>query len=721
MPIQTHARTLLPFNVLGRLRPLRDGDGAGGHPAPAGAGWDALPLPGKLYVTTILLIGLGVLVALFPRNFPQPGLFIVLLGFACLTSTWKVTLSPFVANGSTLSVSYAAHLMSLLLLGPGHAVLIAVIGVWTQCKYKAKQPYPLHRTVFSLAAAAITMAATGQVYIWLAGPGPTLEPAALPKPLIGAIATYFLVNTSLVAAAIALSTNRTFLSTWRQDFLWSGASFMFAGSAGALAAVVVDRGDHWKAMLLVAPIYLTYRTYELFVGRLHDQRRHTEEIQRLHQETLQALRQTRDAEHALAGEKERLATALADMTRLEESRNQLLKREQVARASAEEANRLKDQFLAVVSHELRTPLNAILGWAHALCQPGVATNASMRDRGCRAIYESARRQAQLIEDLLDVARISSGKLRLERAVIDAKETLLSSLQVVQPSAEAKGIRVTIDTDPSVGMIYADAARLQQIVWNLLSNAVKFTPQNGAVHVGLRSGGGTVEIAVADTGQGISPDFVASVFEPFRQADGSTTRTHSGLGLGLSIVKSLVEAHGGTVTVQSAGEGLGSTFTVRIPVALPTASRRSIAVEGGQAANDLARQPSLEGISVLTVDDDEYSRELVAAHLHGSGARVLSAASAAEAFEVLQRERVDVLLADIGMPGEDGYSFIRRVRALPAPLIASVPAAALTAFAREDDRQQALQAGFQLHLAKPVEPFSLIAAVNTLRSLKFAES
>jgi signal transduction histidine kinase/ActR/RegA family two-component response regulator len=707
----------------GSPRAHADSEPAGERPARARARsqWTELPLLSKLYVAAIVLLGAGVLVAYFPRSLPQPALFAVLIAFACLTSTWKVTLSALVANGSTLSVSYAAHLMSLLLLGPAPAVVVAVIGVLTQCKYKAKQPYPLHRTVFSMAAAAITMAATGEVYVWLAGSQFPLEPSQLPKPVIGAIATYFLVNTSLVAAAIALSTGRTFWNTWRQDFLWSGASFMFAGSAGALAAVVVNRGDHWKAVLLVAPIYLTYRTYELFVGRLEDQRRHTDEIQRLHQETLQALRQAREAEQALAGEKERLATALADMTRLEESRNQLLKRERIARAGAEEANRLKDQFLAIVSHELRTPLNAILGWAHALGQPNVAADVNMRDRGCRAIYENARRQAQLIEDLLDVARISSGKLRLERAVIDVNETLLSALQVVQPSAEAKGIRVTVDADPSAGAIYADGARLQQIVWNLLSNAVKFTPQNGAVHVRLRRDNGAVEIAVADTGQGIADDFLPSVFEPFRQADGSITRTHSGLGLGLSIVKSLVEAHGGTVTVKSGGDGLGSTFTVRIPVALPTAARRSLAVEGVPTATDLEQQPSLQGILVLAVDDDEYSRELVAAHLHGSGARVLSAASAAEAFEVLQREPVDVLLADIGMPGEDGYSFIRRLRAQKVPRIACVPAAALTAFAREDDRQQALQAGFQLHLAKPIEPFSLVAAVNTLRTLKFAES
>ena len=677
--------------------------------------WRTLPLVAQLYVGTVILAGAFGLLSFFPQTLPDPLLFLVLTAFACLTSAWKVNLTIPVTNGSTLSVSYAANLMSLLLLGQAHAVLIALAGALIQCRYKAKQPYPLYRTIFSSAAAVLTMAATGAVYVRLGGTTP-IESFASARPLVGAIATYFLVNTALVAGAIAFSSRRSLVQTWRQDFLWSGASFMVAGTAGAIAALVVQRGDGWKAVLLIAPIYLTYRTYELFVGRLEDQKRHTDEIQRLHSETVAALGQTRAAERALAEEKERLAVALAEMTRLEELRHQLLAREQSARASAEDANRLKDQFLAIVSHELRTPLNAILGWADILTKETI--DEQLRDRALRGIGQSARRQAHLIDDLLDVARITSGKMRLERSFVDLKEVVREALLASQPAADDKNIRVGFDADPWIGKVYGDAARLQQVATNLISNAVKFTPPDGAVHVQVRRAGNNVEMVVSDTGQGIAPEFLSSVFEVFRQADGSTTRMHSGLGLGLSIVKSLVEAHEGTVTVHSAGPDRGSTFIVRLPIAAPNESLQSeAAVSAPVAGAHAPAVSSLEGISVLVVDDDEQSREVVAAQLNGCGAAVVTASSAAEAFDLVQRENVGVLLADIGMPDEDGYALIRRIRALGTPRTAAIPAAALTAFAREEDRQQALEAGFHLHLPKPVDASSLVNAVATLGRMK----
>jgi signal transduction histidine kinase/CheY-like chemotaxis protein len=535
-----------------------------------------------------------------------------------------------------------------------------------------------------------------------------LSPA---RPLVAAIATYFLVNTSLIAGAIALSTSRTFRDTWRNDFLWSGASFMVAGSAGAFAAIVVQRGEHWKAVLLIAPIYLTYRTYELFTGRLLDQKRHTEEIQRLHAETVAALGQAREAERALAAEKERLAAALVEMTRLEDLGHQLLGREQAARASAEEASRLKDQFLAIVSHELRTPLNSILGWTDILSKGKL--EAAERERALGTIRKSARRQAHLIDDLLDVARIASGKLQLNRSLVDLKDIVRDALLAAQPGAAEKHIHIELDAGEWLGRVFGDAARLQQVVGNLLSNALKFTPAHGAVHVRLRRSGISGELVVTDTGQGIEPEFLASVFEPFRQADGSTTRVHAGLGLGLSIVKNIVDAHGGSVTVHSAGAGRGATFVVRLPI---ECTEEAEAALPAIAASALRGTPSLEGISVLVVDDDDECRQVVAAQLHGCHAEVLTASSGAQACELLQRERVDVLLADIGMPDEDGYALIRRIRSLSSPAIASIPAAALTAFARDEDRDRALQAGFQLHLTKPVEAPSLVAAVATLRRM-----
>jgi signal transduction histidine kinase/ActR/RegA family two-component response regulator len=639
--------------------------------APARPGWRTLPIAAQVYVAAVVAAGAIALVAFFPREYPQPALFATLLVFACLTSIWKVNLPIALTNGSTLSVSYAANLMSLLLLGPTHAVVIAAAGAWMQCSYKAKHFDPLHRAVFSTASAVLTMAATSLVYGWLGGSLTPVHFSQLPRPLVGAVATYFLANTSLIAGAIAFSTHRPFLSTWGRDFVWSGASFMVAGSAGAIAAVVVARGDHWTAMLVVAPIYLTYLTYQQFVGRIADEKRHKEEVQRL------------------------------------------LESEQAARASAEEANRLKDQFLAVVSHELRTPLNAILGWADMLHRG--ALQATQRERAYRTIRDSARRQSELIEDLLDVARITSGKLRLDQHVVDLRDVVRDSLQVVKPGADVKGIRVALDVEPSAVFVNGDAARLQQIASNLLSNAVKFTPAGGTVQVRLARAGHSAQLAVVDSGQGISPAFLPWVFEPFRQADGSTTRVHSGLGLGLSIVKNLVEAHGGTVTADSSGEGCGATFTVRLPIAV-TAS------DGAFPVQDVEHGvPSIDGVSVLVVDDDEQSREVVAAHLHGWHAAVHTASSASEALEMLRSRHVDVLLADIGMPGEDGYALIEKIRRTEASPVSSIPAAALTAFARDEDRQRALQAGFQLHLAKPIDPQSLVAAVANLRNLSPAHA
>ena len=675
--------------------------------APDPLAWHVLPRIAQIYVTLVIIAGAAGLVASLPRTYPEPILFASLLLLACVTSAWKVTLPLSLTSGSTLSVSYAADLMALLLLGPQHAVIVAVAGAWMQCTFRVKRPYPVYRTGFSMAAEAITMVATGFAYLSLGGSPGLLDVSDLAKPLVGAIATYFFVNTGLVAAAISLSSGRTWWQVWHDEFVWSAPSFMVAGSAGALAAVVVDRGEHWKAVLLMAPVYMTYRTYQVFVGRLDDQKQHVAETQRLHQETLEALRQALNAERALAEEKERLAVALADMTRLEEARNQLLTRELAARAAAEEANQLKDQFLAVVSHELRTPLNAILGWAELL-RDGRLPDAK-RDRASHAIYDSAKRQAYLIDELLDVARIMSGKLRLERSTVDLTEIVSGAIGAVQPAIEAKNIDIVVDAAPSLSAIYGDGARLQQITWNLLSNAVKFTPEGGSVRIQLRKVGSVAEMIVSDSGDGIPEHFLPYVFEPFRQADGSTTRPHAGLGLGLSIVKQLVEAHGGTVCAENREGGRGAVFIVRLPILNIVNRRPSVADSSAHAAQV---EESLAGLCVLVVDDDEESRHVVAAHLESCRAVVLTASSAAQALDIMHRQRVDVLLADIAMPGEDGYALMRKLRALDSSF-ATIPAAALTAFARDEDRQAAFKAGFQLHLTKPVEAGSLIAAVATL--------
>ena len=671
-----------------------------------GASWTEMSTPARVYVITVIAAGAGATAAWLPPTIDSPWLFATLLVTACLTSLWKLNLPIPLASSSTLSVSYAADLTALLLLGPQQALVIALAGVWAQCSFNVKRPYPWYRTLFSIAAEALTIVATGMVYQTLGGPLRPVDFSELARPLVGAIATYFVVNTGLIAAAISLTSDRSPWKVWLNDFSWSGASFMVAGTAGAVAAVIIARGDHWQAALMIAPVYLTYMTYRVFVGRLEDRERHAADAQHLHQEASSALALARHTEQELAAEKDRLAATVAELTRLEVTRVELLERERTARAAAEEGNRLKDQFLATVSHELRTPLNAILGWADMLIAQRI--DGSMRERACRSIYENARQQARMIDELLDIARIVSGKLRLERSEVDLPQVVRAALDVVQVAAEAKHVRISVDAEPGIAGVYGDGARMQQIAWNLLSNAVKFTEPGGHVVVTLRRVAAAVEIVVADNGAGIPPAFLPWVFEPFRQADASNTRRHGGLGLGLSIVKHLVEAHGGTIVAESKGEGHGSTFTVR----LPTRNGVPESHVAKPSAKESDAYVSLNEMRVLVVDDDRESRDVAAAHLTSHDATVWTAASAAQGLEILQREQIDVLLSDIAMPGEDGYSFIRRVRALDTRASA-IPAAALTALAREEDRQRALDAGFHVHLPKPIDGQSLITAVASL--------
>jgi PAS domain S-box-containing protein len=405
---------------------------------------------------------------------------------------------------------------------------------------------------------------------------------------------------------------------------------------------------------------------------------------------------------------------VTDRRRSEQVRAALLESERQARTEAEEANRTKDEFLAMVSHELRTPLNAILGWADMLRSGTLPVGK--RERALEAVYGNATRQTKLIDELLDLSRIMSGKLQLERSASDLPAVVRSALDVVQPAADAKRIPIAVDADPSLGPFYADSGRLQQILVNLISNAIKFTPEEGAIQVCLRRADSAVELVVTDTGQGISPGFISAVFEPFRQADRSTARRHGGLGLGLSIVKHLVEAHGGTIKAESGGDGQGSTFTVRLPIVAVSIEPADTAPANPSATPLAVVRPvmtTLHGISILVVDDDADSRDLLAATLEHHGAVVLTAASVGEALDMLRTSPVQVLLTDIAMPGEDGYSLIRKVRKLGSPGTADLPAVALTSLAREEDRQEALQAGFELHLAKPIDSQSLVEAVASL--------
>jgi signal transduction histidine kinase len=403
---------------------------------------------------------------------------------------------------------------------------------------------------------------------------------------------------------------------------------------------------------------------------------------------------------------------IGEREKAEEERARLLVLEQHARRQAEEANRIKDEFLATLSHELRTPLNAILGWAQMLRMTRL--DEATAGRAFETIERNARAQAQLISDLLDVSRIITGKLRLEQKPVDLAAVVDAVLDTVRPAAEAKGIPVTVHLDRPVDPVSGDPDRLQQVIWNLLANAIKFTPREGRVEVYLRQTEGNVELQVVDTGSGIRPEFLPFVFDRFRQAESTTTRSHGGLGLGLSIVRHLVELHGGTVAVESAGEGRGATFTVALPVRpafLPVPGRETAAPPA--AAGGAWDTRLLDGVRVLVVEDEEDTRELLVRALERSGAEVEAAASVAEAFTLLDRRLPDVLVSDIGMPEEDGYSLIRKLRARGPERGGILPAAALTAYARSEDRVQALQAGFHTHIAKPVDPYELVCLVARL--------
>jgi CheY-like chemotaxis protein/two-component sensor histidine kinase len=380
------------------------------------------------------------------------------------------------------------------------------------------------------------------------------------------------------------------------------------------------------------------------------------------------------------------------------------------RKRVEEANRVKDEFLATVSHELRTPLTAMLGWVQMM-RSG-ALPAHKHARALEVIERNAKSQQQLIEDLLDVSRIITGKLRLEVTSVELGDVVAAAIEAIRPAAESKSLRLHAILDTDIGPLVGDAQRLQQVVWNLLSNAVKFTPKGGHIHIILRRAGSSAELQVRDTGQGISPDFLPHVFERFQQAEVGTSRKHGGLGLGLSIVRHLVELHGGTIEAFSEGEGLGALFTVRLPIS-PLRKEPVPALAPVAPLKESDCPPGVEGIRVLVVDDEPDVREVVATMLERCGVRVSLAASVPEAMDVLRRERPDVLISDIGMPEEDGYALIRKVRALPVESGGRVPALAMTAYARMEDRTRALLAGYQMHLPKPIEPTELLVVVATL--------
>jgi PAS domain S-box-containing protein len=408
--------------------------------------------------------------------------------------------------------------------------------------------------------------------------------------------------------------------------------------------------------------------------------------------------------------------AEAALHRAEAEREELLAAERHARGEAERMGRLKDEFLATLSHELRTPLNTILGWSTLLrrMKPGSADYS----KGLETIERNARAQSQIIGDLLEMSRIISGKVQLDVQPVNLNEIIEASLDVIRPSVEAKKIRVRTVLDAKVGRIRGDYNRLQQVLWNLLTNAVKFTPSHGRIDVVMERVNSHVEISVEDSGVGIKPEFLPFVFDRFRQADASTTRTHGGLGLGLSIVKHLLELHGGTARVKSPGEGKGSTFIVTLPISAIHNSEEALPERSSLEDIDVGavELPQLRGARTLVVDDEADARYLIARIIEEAGGAAVIASSAEDALHRLGTEPVDILISDIGMPQMDGYQLIQRVRKLDQPRLAKIAAIALTAYARADDRQRALLMGYQMHLAKPVDPRELIAGIASLLNI-----
>ncbi len=420
--------------------------------------------------------------------------------------------------------------------------------------------------------------------------------------------------------------------------------------------------------------------------------------------------------HELAAETINALAAVADQIVLgverrqaEEARAALLANEQAARHEAEEASRLKDDFLAMISHELRAPLTAILGWAQMLRAGTLDRTAA--ERALATIERNAKSQAHLVGDLLDASRIATGKLRLEKKPCELRELIDAAIDAIRLSVEAKSLRLQIVMEPWVGPFEGDPERMKQIVWNLLSNAVKFTPPAGLIEIRLEKMEDRALLIVSDTGQGIEPEFLPFVFDRFRQSDSSTKRQHGGLGLGLAIVKSLVEMHGGAIYAYSAGKGQGTDFMVTLPLSTPNAEMTAQELWApSDDTRELRGVGSLKGVRVLVVDDEHDTREILAVMLGRFGAEVRTGSSAAEGLRLLKSWRPDLLVSDIGMPGEDGYALIGKLRALAAEAGGATPAIALTAFASSQDRQKALASGFQVHLAKPVEPVELARMV-----------
>jgi signal transduction histidine kinase/CheY-like chemotaxis protein len=641
----------------------------------------------QAYMWSLVVVGSSViLISLYQFPFSKLGVSFLLLTAMVVASSMVAVRIPRVSGRITVADTFI--FLTMLLYGGSAAVVMSGLeGVCTTLLI-SKRP----RTIlFNSAILATSTFLTATVLTWAVGPPTEVIKTGFSANFFFTICVMallqYVANTGLIAVEKSYKIEESIWQTWKTYYLWTSVTYFAGASAAAIVASLIATYGFYAIVATVPIILIIYFTYQTYLKNIEASAAQTEAARR----------------HV-----EELSKYIAELKVSEEARGQLLVRAERARSEAEAANRIKDEFLATLSHELRTPLTSLLGWASVL--RGIDRDESLLDQGLEAIDRNARAQAQLIDDLLDVSRIVSGKLHLNVRPLDIASVARAAINVVRPAADAKQLRLSYWAQPGLGAISADPARLQQIIWNLLSNAVKFTPQDGEIRVRVEQAGSYARITVADSGRGIDTEFLPRVFDRFLQADSSTTRTYGGLGLGLAIVRHLVELHGGTVRADSEGIAKGASFSAMFPLLAERTEPITLSHSGETSRADLT---SLDGLRVLLVDDEPEARQIISTVIARTGAQVKACESVGEALEMLSEWKPDVLMSDIAMPGEDGYSLISKVRSLPRERGGDIPAAAFTAYARDEDRKRALDAGYQMHIPKPVSSGQLVTMIARL--------
>lgn len=645
------------------------------------------PQFGQVYMWSLVTAGAVIaIVSLYELPFRDLDARFIFLCLMVIASSLIAIRIPRVSGRITVADTFV--FLTMLLYGGAAAILVSALEGVAATLIISKRP----RTIlFNSAILAISTFSTSTVLHFTVGPPAKVIPQGFSATFFLAICVMALVqyiaNTSLIAIEKSSKIKESIWNTWRTYYLWTSVTYFAGASAAGIIAILIHTYGFYAVVATVPIILIIFFTYQTYLKNIEASVAQTEAA-RLHVEEL--------------------SRYISELQRSEEERGQLLVRAERARAEAEAANRIKDEFLATLSHELRTPLTSLLGWSSVLRESN--RDEKVLNQGLEAIDRNARVQAQLIDDLLDVSRIVSGKLNLEVRPLDISSVAKAAINVVRPAADAKSITLDYWAEPGLGAISADSARLQQIVWNLLSNAVKFTPHGGNITIRLEQDESDARVTIKDTGQGIDPEFLPRVFDRFRQADSSTTRSFGGLGLGLAIVRHLVELHGGTVSAYSDGVNQGATFSATFPLLMDRAEPITVAYSGEIRSLEI---PSLDGLRVLLVDDEPEARQIISTVIARTGAEVKTCTSASEALTKLVEWKPDVILSDIAMPDEDGYSFIGKVRSLPPEKGGETPAAALTAYARDVDRRDALAAGYQMHIAKPIGAGQLVTMIARL--------